>query len=260
MLTTQRYEYLDTDAIRLHPAVHNHRPLNMAKVRHYRDDILRNGLLEPLIVWEKTPGEIYLVGGFHRMAAICAIRETRSGYFDRVDVRVVAGDEDEIRALNLKLNSDRVDASLVDYFDTVVYLHTAGWDADRIAGFLDRPVSLIRDIIVLVPGMPNRVRIMLENGTLSWNRARSICRALTAAPAGQEHAVLERLLAAPARKKPLTFKKAKAAVSAQVERHPRLSYELSAKDLLALLLVLEGKHYSDEQLERVQELFPEMLK
>jgi ParB family transcriptional regulator, chromosome partitioning protein len=259
MLSTLRYEYLGIDAIRLHPAIHNHRPLNMAKVAHYRDDILENGLLEPLIVWEKSFGVVYLVGGFHRMAAIRAIREDHPGYFDRVDVRVVAGDEDEMRALNLKLNADRVDATVADAFDTVVYLCRAGWSADRISVFLDRPTALIREIIALVPAMPSRVRAMIENKTISWNRARSICRALMAAPADQEQALLERLLAAPARRKPLTFKNAKAGLSRHFEKYPQASFELSLNDLLALLMVLEGKKYTDEHLERVQELFPEML-
>jgi len=263
MLTTKRYEYMGIDDIRLHPAIHNHRPLNMAKVAHYRDDILKNGLLEPLIVWEKTSGEYYLVGGFHRMAAIRSIRETRPRYFDRVDVRVVAGDCDEIRALNLKLNADRVDASVVDCFDTVVYLHTAGWSIGRIAGFLDRPPALIRDIAAFVPGMDARLRAMLDDGTISWSRARSICRAVRSAPAGKKRGVLERLVSdlgrtAPRAVRPLTFKKAKSAVSNYGERHPQASFALSVQDLLALLLVLEGRQYTEEHLQRVRSFFPGM--
>lgn len=259
MLTTKRYEYLDIEAIRLHPAIHNHRPLTMEKVAHYRDDILQNGLLEPLIVWEKSPGEYYLVGGFHRMAAIRAIRETHPGYFDRVDVRVVSGDAEEIRALNLKLNADRVDATIADYFDTVVYLRNAGWSVERIAAFLDRSPGLIRDIARLVPGMDARLRAGIEDGTISWTRARAICRALQAVPAARHNEVLERLLAAPSRaSRPLTFRKARAAVSSHMKQNPRASFTLSVRDLYALLMVLEGRHYTQEQLDRVATFFPGM--
>ena len=61
MLRTKRFEYVSFDAVHLHPAVANHRPLNEAKVAHYAEDIRRNGLLEPLVVWERNPGELFLV-------------------------------------------------------------------------------------------------------------------------------------------------------------------------------------------------------
>ena len=48
-------------------------------------------LLEPIVVWERNPGEFFLVGGFHRHAAIRRIRSRNPGYFDRVDVRVIQG-------------------------------------------------------------------------------------------------------------------------------------------------------------------------
>ena len=64
MLTTKRFDYVGIDQIHLHPSVANHRPLNETKVAHYAEDIARNGLLEPLVVWERNPGEFYLVGGF----------------------------------------------------------------------------------------------------------------------------------------------------------------------------------------------------
>ena len=40
--------------------------------------------------------------------------------------------------LNLKLNADRLDARITEYFDTVVFLGNAGWTEERIADFLDR--------------------------------------------------------------------------------------------------------------------------
>ena len=138
MLTTKRFDYVGIDQIHLHPSVANHRPLNETKVAHYAEDIARNGLLEPLVVWERNPGEFYLVGGFHRYNAIRRIRETRPGFFDRIDVRVVHGDLDEIQALNLKLNADRLDARITDYFDAVIFMANANWDTARIARFLDK--------------------------------------------------------------------------------------------------------------------------
>jgi len=99
MLTTKRYEYMPFDSIEIHPLISNHRPLKPGKVSHLERDILKNGLLEPLIVWERTNGQYYMVGGFHRLAAIKAIREKHAGYFDRMDVRLVSGELDEMRAL-----------------------------------------------------------------------------------------------------------------------------------------------------------------
>jgi len=51
------------DNIQTHPLISNHRPFKRDKVAHLEKDILRNGLLEPLIVWERTNGEYYMVGG-----------------------------------------------------------------------------------------------------------------------------------------------------------------------------------------------------
>ena len=75
MLTTKRYEYMSIDKIGMHPILSNHRPLDMHKVSHYEKDIMQNGLLEPLVIWEKNNNEYYMVGGFHRLAAIEAIRK-----------------------------------------------------------------------------------------------------------------------------------------------------------------------------------------
>ena len=64
MLTTKRYEYMPFENIQIHPLISNHRPLKLDKVAHLERDILKNGLLEPLIVWERTNGEYYVVGDF----------------------------------------------------------------------------------------------------------------------------------------------------------------------------------------------------
>ena len=88
MVTTKRYDYVAIELVQEHPLVANHRGLDERKVAHYQEDILKNGLLEPLVVWERRSREFFLVGGFHRLAAIRRIRAKNAGYYDRVDVRV----------------------------------------------------------------------------------------------------------------------------------------------------------------------------
>lgn len=267
MLTTKRYEYMPIGEIGIHPLLHNHRTLNTQKVDHLNTDILRNGLLEPLVVWEKNYNEYYLVGGFHRMAAIERIREKNPGYFDQIDVRIVAGNPDEMRALNLKLNTDRVDTKITDYFDTVIYLNNANWSKEKIAEFLDKSVSWIEEIIRYVPGMDMHIRKMMEDGVLSWNKAKSICRAVRDASAGQEKITLEQELAKLAgsnpssktRKKPLTVKNLKKRLSTRIKEAPQTHYSVDVEDLFSLVLLLEGKEYEDAHLVRVRESFPGLL-
>ncbi|MGF1615813.1 MAG: ParB N-terminal domain-containing protein [Gammaproteobacteria bacterium] len=267
MLTTKRYEYLRFDNIRIHPGVSNHRPLDDRKVAHYEEDIYRNGLLEPLVVWEKTNGDYFLVGGFHRMAAINAIRQKHPGYFDCVDTRVVAGSLDEIRALNLKLNADRLDTKITDYFDTVIYLNNANWPKGRIAEFLDKSVPWIEEILRYAPTMDQRLRALLAGGRVSWNRTKQICRLIQEAPAGHEDQVLERALKALGRssatekptRKPLTYRLAEKRLRARSEKQPTNRYTVAADDLLSLLLVLQGKRYDDTHLQRVRSAFPGLL-
>ena len=195
MIATHRFDYVPYSTIYLHPSIANHRAVNRQKVLHYKDDILHNGLLEPLVVWERNRGELFLVGGFHRFHAIELIRGERPGYFDRVDVRVVTGELEEMRALNLKLNADRLDARLTECFDTVVFLRDAGWDKQRIAAFLDRSVSWVEEILRFVPGMDGRVRAALDGDKISWTKAKAICRAALAAEPGDEGTVVEAALA-----------------------------------------------------------------
>lgn len=267
MLTTKRYEYLRFEHIRIHPDVSNHRPLDVRKVAHYEEDIYRNGLLEPLVVWEKSSGDYFLVGGFHRMAAISAIRAKHPGYFDAVDTRVVAGSLDEIRALNLKLNADRLDTKITDYFDTVVYLNNANWPKGRIAEFLDKSVSWIDEILRYAPTMDQRLRALLEDGRVSWNRAKQICRLIQETPAGREVDVLNKVLeglnrdnaAVRPRKKPLTFRLAEKRLRAHSQKQPNSAFTVGTEDLLCLLLVLQGTRYDDEHLRRVRTTFPGLM-
>jgi ParB-like chromosome segregation protein Spo0J len=259
MLTTKRYEYLQFDKIATHPTLSNHRLLNAAKVTHLEQDILRNGLLEPLVVWERNAGEFYLVGGFHRMAAITAARSRNPGYFDRVDVRVVAGDPDEIRALNLKLNADRLDTKITDYFETVVYLNNAGWSKDRIGEFLDKSTSWIDEIVKYAPMVTQQMRERLETGDLSWNRAKEIIQQAMQAPLGEEKSTLEKGMTQGRTKKPLPFSNAIKRMSAVVKEQPKKTFSVSAQDLYSLILTLQGKACKPADVERVRTAFPDLL-
>ena len=259
MLTTKRFDYVPFDKVHLHPSVANHRPLSEAKVAHYAEDILRNGLLEPIVVWERNPGEFFLVGGFHRHNAIRRIRSQNPGYFDRVDVRVVHGELDEIQALNLKLNADRLDARVTDYFDAVIFMANANWDVQRIARFLDKNAAWIEDILRYAPGMDSRVRRMLEAGEISWAKAKDVCKAVLAAPAGQERAALDAALArlrAPAKSAPriLTYRAAAKRLKARKE-----AYKVTGEDLVALLQVLRGASADPEAVAKVRAAFPGLL-
>jgi len=267
MVTTKRYDYVPIDAVQQHPLIQNHRELNESKVEHYRDDILKNGLLEPLVVWERRSREYFLVGGFHRLAAILRIRAEHPDYYERVDVRCVTGDLDEIRALNLKLNADRLDAKVSDYFDTILYLNNANWSAARIASFLDRSVSWVEEILRYVPGMDPRVRALLHEGKLSWSRARQICRRVLAAEPGEERRVADealRELESPQKPEPryvLTPKAAHRRLTRHLQRDPQATYRVTAQDLHSLLTLLAGKDEGDRErhLERVREIFPSLV-
>jgi ParB-like chromosome segregation protein Spo0J len=266
MLTTKRYEYLAFDAIRFHPSIENHRALRWEKVRHYEADILKNGLLEPLVAWERNPGEFYLVGGFHRHSAIRAIRSKNPGYFDRVDVRVVAGDLDEIRALNLKLNADRLDTRITDYFDTIVYLNNANWPAEKIAGFLDRGTPWIEEILRYAPGMDPRIRVLLAEGRVSWSRAKEICRAALAAEPGRERETVDRAIQEieagrrPIRAvRPLTPRRAARRLARELPKRSGETLKVRYDDLCALVSVLAGLDPDGGHAASVRRAFPGLL-
>ncbi|MGR8931741.1 MAG: ParB/RepB/Spo0J family partition protein [Gammaproteobacteria bacterium] len=258
MLATKRYEYLPIEQIDFHHTLTNHRDLDMAKVAHLEKDILTNGLFEPLVVWERNNREYYLVGGFHRMEAIRGIRSYNPGYFDRVDVRIVTGDPDEIKALNLKLNSDRVDTRITDYFQTVLYLNNANWDKERIAEFFDKSVSWIDDIIRFAPLTTETMREKLANGEMSWARAKEILRKALQAPAGNEKAIIENELLQPKRPapKPLPLPSTIKRLSARIKSNPQQTLKVSTEDLYALLVTLRGKNVEDVALERARKAFP----
>ncbi|MBI5546618.1 MAG: ParB N-terminal domain-containing protein [Deltaproteobacteria bacterium] len=268
MLVTKRYDYVSFDAIQIHPTLANHRGLNDDKVRHYREDILKNGLLEPLVVWERNRGEFFLVGGFHRLNAIKLIRQDKPDYYDRVDVRVVGGDLEEMRALNLKLNADRLDARISEYFDTVIFLTNANWDKAKIAQFLDKSVSFVEEIVRFVPGMDPRIRALLNDGKMSWSRTKAMCRRILEAAPGTEKQVADALLKEfagggekPASRRPLSLRSAAKRLSVHMEKNPKATYTVTAKDLFALLALLGGQANgsTDQYLERVKAKFPGLV-
>mgnify|MGYP002525031808 CR=1 FL=1 len=258
MLATKRYEYLAIELIEFHHTLTNHRNLDLAKVAHLEKDIITNGLFEPLVVWERNNNEYYLVGGFHRMEAIQGIRRSNPGYFDRVDVRLVTGDPDEIKALNLKLNSDRVDTKITDYFQTVIYLNNANWTKERIAEFFDKSVSWIDDIIRYAPLTTLIMREKLANGNLSWTRAKAILRKTLKAPVGQEKEIIENALSQPMRPavKPLPLQKTIKHLSKSLKPDSDKTFEVSAHDLYALLITLQGKNVDQQDIDRVRAAFP----
>ena len=172
---------------------------------------------------------------------------------------MVHGELDEIQALNLKLNADRLDARVTDYFDAVVFMANANWDVQRIARFLDKNAAWIEDILRYAPGMDSRVRRMLEAGEISWAKAKAVCKAVLAAPAGQERAALEAALARlrqPAAKtpRPLTYRAAAKRLKERTE-----PFRVTGADLVALLQVLRGKTAAPETVERVRAAFPGLL-
>ena len=258
MLATKRYEYLPIEQIEFHHTLTNHRDLDLAKVAHLERDIVTNGLFEPLVVWERNSKEFYLVGGFHRMEAIQGIRRSNPGYFDRVDVRIVTGDPDEIKALNLKLNSDRVDTRITDYFQTVIYLNNANWSKERIAEFFDKSVSWIDDIIRYAPLATDAMRDKLANGELSWARAKEILRKALKAPPGNEKEIIESELSRPALPalKPLPFQATIKRLSTVMNADPKRTFKVSTEDLYALVLTLRGKNVDQENIDRVRKAFP----
>ncbi|MBM4059908.1 MAG: chromosome partitioning protein ParB [Planctomycetes bacterium] len=269
MVTTRRYDYVPIEQVRRHPLLTNHRELCESKVAHFQQDILENGLLEPLVVWERQHREYYLVGGFHRLEAIQRIRAEHAGYYDRIDVRVVTGDLEEMRALNLKLNADRLDARISDYFDTILFLNNADWSVARIAAFLGKNETWVEEILRYVPRMDPRVRARLHAGKLSWAKARQIGRRVLAAPTGQELRVVDDALReledrpAAAKRCVLTPKAAQRRLARQLQDDPQATYTVTGQDLYSLLTVLAGKGNAPadaaQHFARVREVFPSLV-
>ena len=102
-------------------------------------------------------------------------------------------------------------------------------------------------------------RRMLEAGEISWAKAKDVCKAVLAAPAGQERAALEAALARlrqPAEKAPRLLTYRAAAKRLKTRKEP---FKVTGEDLAALLQVLRGKNAAPETVERVRAAFPGLL-
>jgi len=160
-----------------------------------------------------------------------------------------------------------LDAKITDYFDTVLYLNNANWDKERIANFLDRSVTWIEEIIRFVPGMDSRLRRILEEGKVSWNRAKGICRQILAAPPEKEKEVADQLIeelnktegSPKPKKRPLSTHKAIKRLTKQFEKQPTMHFTVGLEDLLSLFMVLAGKEYTESHIERVRKTFPGLI-
>ena len=171
-----------------------------------------------------------------------------------------------MRALNLKLNADRLDARLTEYFDTVVFLNNANWSKQRIADFLDRSVSWVDEIVRYVPSMDPRLRAMLNADKVSWSKARVICRRVSIAKPGEETEVLEVALRELEEgpvvmpRRVLSPKSATKRLAKHVAEHPKATYTVSGQDLLSLVSLLTGPRDAQaEHLQRVRERFPALI-
>ena len=139
------------------------------------------------------------------------------------------------------------------------------WTSERIGEFLDKSVGWVEDILRYVPVMPVRVYELLERGDTSWNRAKAACKKLIKSPAGQEDSAAAQAieeLSKPAEKKPakpLNFRSAKSRLGKAISKKPNTKYTLDGNDLMSLLLVLEGKQFADEDLERIKAKVPGLL-
>ena len=60
-------------------------------------------------------------------------------------------------------------------------------------------------------------------------------------------------------KKPLSFRVAKKRLTDHLQQRPETTYTIAGDDLMSLFLVLEGRRYSGEHLERVKNSFPGLL-
>ena len=265
MIKTKRYDYIPIERLRIHPEMRNHRTVDPRKVAHYFDDILKHGLLEPLVVCEEE-GEFFLLGGFHRLTAIRRIRARNPGYYDRIDVRVVEGDVAELRALNLKLNSDRVRLRESDFFETVMFLHQSEWTPSKIADFLDRSEDWITELIQYVPNMPEPIRNRLESNQLTWAKAKSICSTLESLPREERESELTRQLYGRRErdkrerpKRPFTVRQIKARIETIIKEQPGKSFSFSSETLLALVRVIDGKSFSPADVKHLEESLPEVF-
>jgi ParB family chromosome partitioning protein len=269
MLATKRYDYVPFDSIQVHPSIANHRAVNPEKVRHYKDDILKNGLLEPLVVWERNHGEFFLVGGFHRRGAIHLIRQEKPGYYDRVDVRVVAGDLEEMRALNLKLNADRLDAKITEYFDTDHFpqQRQLGQAAHRRLPGQERELAGGNPALRAVHGPAGPAVAARGENFLGQGQAHLQARAGSRSRPGKgrgrrrPEGTGSSDRASPRCGRVISAKIAHKRLQRHIKQNPSTTFTVSAHDLFALLSLLAGQSNGDTEvhLEQVRSKFPGLV-
>jgi hypothetical protein len=106
-----------------------------------------------------------------------------------------------------------------------------------------------------------QMHAQLEGGQLSWSRAKEIIQKALKAPAGHEKKTLDREMAEPAarRFRPLNFRSVIGHFSKVVRTKPQTMLTLEVEDLYALVLLLRGKDFGQDHIERVRKLFPEII-
>jgi hypothetical protein len=115
--------------------------------------------------------------------------------------------------------------------------------------------------------MDSRLRKMLEEGKVSWNKVKSICRQILAAPPEKEKEVADKLIQElnksdgniRRKKRLLSTQKAIKRLTKQFEKDPKTRYAVDLEDLLSLFMVLSGKKYTESHIERVRKTFPGLM-
>ncbi len=115
--------------------------------------------------------------------------------------------------------------------------------------------------------MDPRLRKMLQEGKVSWNKAKAICRDMLAVPREKEKEVADKLIeelnkregSKRPKRRPLSLKKAISRLTKQFEKDPKKSYTVAVADLLSLFMVMGGKEYTESHLVRVRKTFPGLV-
>ena len=122
------------------------------------------------------------------------------------------------------------------------------------------------EIVRFVPGMDPRIRKLLEEGRVTWARAKVVCRRILEAKPGSEKQVADEavreLEAGPVKvapRKALSVKSATKRLAKVVEKDGKATFTIDMRDLYSLFLVLDGKGHHDGHLDRVRSRFPGLI-
>jgi hypothetical protein len=114
--------------------------------------------------------------------------------------------------------------------------------------------------------MDSRLKKLLEERKVSWNKAKSICRQILSAPPDKEKELADNLIEAVSKnegsitkKRLLSPKKAIKRLTKQFEKNPKTQYTFDVEDVLSLFMVLWGKEYTESHVERVRRAFPGLM-